>query len=191
MFGVTNVSDSETTYKRAFCLRIIDGPMAAKALAFILILAFLVSAVGFLLYSHTAGIGGRGPRIGGREVPRSLWLVLIIVPLLVAVSASAYFLVFPSLSQARSPTAPAGEAGEPALQSVLRVLKDDERAVVETLVSEGGTMLQKDIRWKTGFSRVKTHRILLRLVKRGVVSAEKYFNTNKITLADWLMKEKG
>jgi len=51
-------------------------------------------------------------------------------------------------------------------------------------------MLQKDIRWKTGLSRVKTHRILFRLAKRGIVSAEKYYNTNKIVLASWLMKEK-
>ena len=50
-------------------------------------------------------------------------------------------------------------------------------------------MLQKDIRWKTGLSRVKTHRILHRLAKRGIVSAEKYYNTNKITLADWLTRE--
>jgi uncharacterized membrane protein len=50
-------------------------------------------------------------------------------------------------------------------------------------------MLQKDIRWKTGLSRVKAHRILFRLAKRGIVSIEKYYNTNKIMLADWLTKE--
>jgi len=72
---------------------------------------------------------------------------------------------------------------------MLRVLNDDERKVIETLAAEGGTMLQKDIRWKTGLSRVKTHRILFRLNKRGIVSAEKYYNTNKIKLADWLTKE--
>jgi uncharacterized membrane protein len=165
--------------------------MASKALAFIAIFTIVVSAVGLLLYAYNGGFGGRRPGFSGREVPRSLWLVLFIVPLLVAVSVSAYSLVFPSLSRAKTSTVPTEEEGGPALNSVLRVLKDDERRVVETLVSEGGTMLQKDIRWKTGFSRVKTHRILLRLIKRGVVSAEKYFNTNKITLADWLVKKKG
>jgi len=72
----------------------------------------------------------------------------------------------------------------------LRVLNEDERKVIEALVAEDGTMLQKDIRWKTGLSRVKTHRILFRLAKRGIVSAEKYYNTNRITLADWLTKKK-
>lgn len=50
-------------------------------------------------------------------------------------------------------------------------------------------MFQKGIRWKTGLSWVKTHLILLMLAKRGIVSAEKYYNTNRITLADWLTKE--
>ena len=47
-------------------------------------------------------------------------------------------------------------------------------------------MLQKDISWELGFSRVKTHRVLVKLLSRGVVTAEKHYNTNKIELADWL-----
>jgi DNA-binding transcriptional regulator LsrR (DeoR family) len=50
-------------------------------------------------------------------------------------------------------------------------------------------MLQKEISWETGFSRVKTHRVLARLIRRGVVIAEKYYNTNKITLADFLLEK--
>jgi DNA-binding IclR family transcriptional regulator len=36
-------------------------------------------------------------------------------------------------------------------------------------------------------NRVKTHRVLVGLIERGVVRAEKHFNTNMITLSDWLM----
>ncbi len=53
-----------------------------------------------------------------------------------------------------------------------------------------GTMLQKDISWKIGFSRVKTHRVLARLIRRGVVYTEKYYNTNKIILSDSLLDKK-
>ncbi len=49
-------------------------------------------------------------------------------------------------------------------------------------------MLQKDISYDLGLSRVKTHRILVKLLRRGVVAAEKYYNTNMIELADWLME---
>jgi uncharacterized membrane protein len=54
---------------------------------------------------------------------------------------------------------------------------------VEALKS-WGSMLQKDPSYQLEFSRVKTHRTLVKLMKRGVVSAEKCYNTNRIELAD-------
>jgi len=70
-----------------------------------------------------------------------------------------------------------------------RMLEPDERRVVEALMSAGGTMLQKDLSRELGFSRVKTHRVLVRLLRRGVVKAEKHYNTNRIGLADWLKRD--
>jgi len=153
----------------------------------------VVSFLGLFFFGFEGGFGGRGHGMGA-EIPRSFWLVLFVAPLIVAVVVLGYTLIFPEFSEEkteRKPSSvPAVEKGEPALDAVLRVLNDDEKKVIETLVAEGGTMLQKDIRWKTDLSRVKTHRILFRLAKRGIVSAEKYYNTNKIDLADWLRKEK-
>lgn len=166
--------------------------MGSKTLIYILMLSFTVSVLGLLFFALEGGFGGRGHGMGV-GIPRSLWLLLFALPLVVFLSVLGYSLVFPELSEEKpkeKPSVPGVEKGESALDAVLRVLQDDERKVIETLVAEGGTMLQKNIRWKTGFSRVKTHRILHRLAKRGVVSAEKYYNTNKITLADWLTKEK-
>lgn len=73
-----------------------------------------------------------------------------------------------------------------SIDVVLRLLETDERRVIEALLEAGGTLLQKDISWKTGFSRVKTHRILVRLLRRDVVTSEKYYNTNRITLSEWI-----
>ncbi len=75
-------------------------------------------------------------------------------------------------------------------EAALMVLEEDERKVVKALMDAGGQLLQKEISWKTGFSRVKTHRLLVKLLRRGVVSTEKYYNTNRITLTDWLLKGK-
>ncbi len=166
--------------------------MRSGALIFILVISLILSVIGLLFFTFEGGFGGRGHGMGG-QIPQSFWLVLFVVPLVVLVSVLGYALVFPELGE-RKPerevsSVPMVEKGESALEAVLRVLNEDERKVIETLVAEGGTMLQKDIRWKTGLSRVKTHRILFRLAKRGIVSAEKYYNTNKITLADWLQKE--
>jgi len=166
--------------------------MRSGTLIFILAVALIVSFLGLFVFGFEGGFGGRGHRISA-EVPRSFWLVLFVVPLVVAVAVLGYALIFPELSEEKlegKPSVSAVERGESALDAVLRVLNEDEKKVIETLVAEGGTMLQKDIRWKTGLSRVKTHRILFRLAKRGIVSAEKYYNTNKIFLADWLTKEK-
>jgi uncharacterized membrane protein len=166
--------------------------MRSITLILILSVALVASVLGLLFFVFEGGFGGRGHGIGA-GVPRSFWLVLFVVPLAVALAVFGYSLTFPELSEEKpkgKPPAPAVQTGESTLDAVLRVLNDDERKVIQTLVAEGGTMLQKDIRWKTGHSRVKTHRILFRLAKRGIVSAEKYYNTNKITLADWLTKEK-
>ena len=75
---------------------------------------------------------------------------------------------------------------EASIEIALRLLESDEKRVVKVLVDAKGSILQKEISWKTGFSRVKTHRILVRLIRRGVVTSEKYYNTNKITLSNWL-----
>ena len=74
------------------------------------------------------------------------------------------------------------------LDVALRLLDENERRVVEALVAEGGSMLQKDISIDMGFSRVKTHRVVQSLVKRGLVTVEEHFNTNKVTLVNWLME---
>ena len=167
--------------------------MRSQTLIFILAVALIVSAVGLVLFTLEGGFGGRGQGMANERVPRSLWLIVFIAPILVALSVIGYSLVFPTLSAEKpeeQTSLRAVERGESALNAVLRVLNDDEIKVIETLAAEGGTMLQKEIRWKTGLSRVKTHRVLFRLAKRGIVSAEKYYNTNKIVLANWLMKEK-
>lgn len=164
--------------------------MRSGTLVFIVLVALAVSVIG-LVFGLDGGWGGRGPGMAGMA-PRSFWLVLIVAPLVIVVAVLGYALVFPELEkkpEGRPSSVPVVEKGESTLDAVLRVLKEDERKVIETLVAEGGTMLQKDIRWKTGFSRVKTHRILYRLAERGIVSAEKHYNTNKITLEHWLMKE--
>lgn len=94
----------------------------------------------------------------------------------------------PEVERLERDTLPEGRSRESpeALEVALRLLEPDERRIVESLFEAGGSMLQKDISYQLEISRVKTHRTLVKLIKRGVVSAEKYYNTNMIELADWL-----
>lgn len=169
--------------------------MRSRALFFVVVLLLAVSVLSLFFFISEGGFEGRGHGAGGGGSTPSIWLGLFAAPLIVVVAVLGYSFLFPELSKDTLPmrrsATPTTEVKVSSIDAVLRVLKDDERQVIETLVAEGGTMLQKDIRWKTGFSRVKTHRILFRLAERGIVSAEKHYNTNKITLTDWLStKEK-
>jgi len=154
-----------------------------------------------------------GPNGGGSILQRYGW-VLLLIPVLVAI-AVLYRFFLPELQKVKV-TEPLADVGaeQPRVESVLkevededregkgeapgqpqearievalRLLEADERQVVDALVKAGGSLLQKEISWETTFSRVKTHRVLVRLIRRGVVTSEKYFNTNKITLAEWLI----
>jgi uncharacterized membrane protein len=125
------------------------------------------------------------------------WFLGLFALLAVAVLV---FVSFPRLERVRAtedihPEIERLERGEPAenqknsggaLEVAMRLLEPDERRVVEALVRAGGSMLQKDVTYELGFSRVKTHRTMVKLLKRGVVTAEKEYNTNRIELADWL-----
>jgi|Deesub1362B_J571_1020462.scaffolds.fasta_scaffold00003_679 predicted DNA-binding transcriptional regulator len=74
------------------------------------------------------------------------------------------------------------------LNDILKVLKNDERRVLELLIKNNGKMYQKDIRWETGYTRLKTHRIITRLIERGIVKKRAVGNTNEIILEDWILK---
>jgi len=163
---------------------------------FILIVVTLLttSIVGLLIFVFDGGGFGRGRGTDSSDV-RSLSIVLFVVPLILAVGVIGYMVTFPNIEEqkqdAKPGWIPTAENKESTLHAVLRVLDEDEKKVIEVLAgAENSTMLQKDIRWKTGHSRVKTHRVLHRLAKRGIVTVEKHYNTNKVALAEWLTKER-
>ena len=141
-------------------------------------------------FSIVQQMGPMGPR--GNGVNSSLILLLMFLFIVVAVGMFLYF-------DRRLKTVPIASiqpiveqdikdqvSEEKALDVAVRLLNEDERRIVESLHNAGGSMLQKDITYELDISRVKTHRIIAGLIKRDVVKSEKHYNTNKITLADWL-----
>jgi len=158
--------------------------MRVRALIFLIVFSVLVGVLAYLLIyfyfpRESPGMGhGMGPQL-------YIWIPIIMVPVTFSVGLLAYLALFPEIEQKPS-TETALPKEQQTRTAVLRVLKDDEKKVVELLINAGGTMLQRDIARKTGFSRVKTHRILYRLSTRGIVTAKKYYNTYQITLAEWL-----
>jgi len=76
------------------------------------------------------------------------------------------------------------------MDNIMKILKPDERRVIELLLENDGKMLQRDIRWEAGFTRLKTHRIINRLIERKIIKKIPRGSTNLIILEDWLINKK-
>jgi uncharacterized membrane protein len=76
----------------------------------------------------------------------------------------------------------------PKIDVALRLLNDHERLVVQALIDHGGEMLQKDITYELGLTRVQTHRTVQSLIEREIVTTQDHYNTKKVTLAQWLIQ---
>ena len=162
------------------------------------VLLILVIAGGGILFASRllTGTSGRGYGSGLGQLILPLAIIALIA---IAVVVIWYWVAFPEIkttdetkkevSTGSTPIPVAEEKAPQSVDVVLGVLQEDERKVVEALLAAGGTMLQRDIVRKVGYSKVKTHRILYRLSQRKIVTAKKHYNTNEITLVEWLVKK--
>ncbi len=112
---------------------------------------------------------------------------LLAVSLTVMVAAIAFVIAFPSIrySETKIHDNQVARSLDP-VQIVMRASKADERTVLDIIRQKGGHCLQKDITYKTGFSKLRTHRIVARLAEREIILVKKKGKTNEITLPTWL-----
>ncbi|MFH0890075.1 MAG: hypothetical protein V1836_02950 [Candidatus Aenigmatarchaeota archaeon] len=71
---------------------------------------------------------------------------------------------------------------EETLDSVLLILKPDERKVIDCLLSENGEKMQRKIVHETNFSKAKVSRLISDLKRRGIIYVEERGRTNRIFL---------
>jgi uncharacterized membrane protein len=163
-----------------------------KDLLVVVLLLIAVSVTGLFLFSTNEfnSQGHMGQEGQTSQTVRTAELLLFAVPLAISAAIAIYAIAFPEIKKSATtqPAQPRGE-NKQTVEAVLKVLNEDERKVVQVLVdSENGSLLQKEIRWKTNLSRVKIHRVVARLASRDIVLVEKYENTNRVTLAKWISK---
>ncbi|NYZ79517.1 hypothetical protein H0N99_05205 [Candidatus Micrarchaeota archaeon] len=72
---------------------------------------------------------------------------------------------------------------KPNPEAVLKLLSKEERKVVSKIVEEGGKALQSEISLLDGMGKVKAHRIIDRLVDRGIIEKEQHGKTNLVKLS--------
>jgi len=69
-----------------------------------------------------------------------------------------------------------------AIDAALRLLPAEERTIIKILLDNNGKLDQKHLTALSGYHKVKVHRILTKLVERGVVEKKAMGNTNLIVL---------
>ena len=131
-------------------------------------------------------MGNMGPHRNGVGNNNSNLLWIIIGLLLIIIIYLWY-------SMSRKPQLTKTELNRDPVESdkikiALRRLNDNEKQVVEALLSHKGEMLQKDISFELGLTRVQTHRAVQNLVERKIVTTIDHHNTKKITVAQWLIQ---
>lgn len=100
-----------------------------------------------------------------------------------------YSIIFPEVVREEDQKINPEEGFPASFEAVMKILREDERRVCTAIWKEGGTALQKDIRWITGLSKVKTYRVATRLARRGVITVSKDGRQNRLSLASWLSKD--
>jgi uncharacterized membrane protein len=68
--------------------------------------------------------------------------------------------------------------------SILKLLNSNEKKVVEKIIENKGSALQSEISRMEGMTKLKAHRAVKELERKGIVKLEQYGKTNRIILAE-------
>ncbi len=110
---------------------------------------------------------------------QELNMLITLIPVFIGggaiLGAVAYYLFYER-------TAPVKKEADAALS--VSLMEKDESKILHKLVSEGGRITQSEVSRIEGIGKVKAHRILAKLEKRGIVASEKYGKTNMVKISD-------
>jgi uncharacterized membrane protein len=67
---------------------------------------------------------------------------------------------------------------------ILKFLNPVERKVLESLIEKKNSILQSEICRKEGMNKLKVHRAVKELKRKGIIKTEKYGKTNKLILSE-------
>lgn len=67
--------------------------------------------------------------------------------------------------------------------SILKLLNSNEKKVIERIIGNKGSAFQSEISRMEGMTKLKAHRAVKELERKGIVKLEQYGKTNKIILA--------
>jgi len=68
-------------------------------------------------------------------------------------------------------------------EAAYRLLEADERKIVAKIIEQNGRALQSELSRMDGMGKVRAHRLLARMQKRGVLEIESFGKTNAVKLS--------
>ncbi len=149
---------------------------------------FIFFVIALIFSYHISTEQGQFSSIIGPIVNYHVEFMVAVATLGVAVGAGAFYLLSVIVEKKKA------EAKWNA-NLLLKFLSEDERAVVGIMLKRNGTAYQSEIAALDGMSRVRAHRVITKLEKRGIVEIRKIGKINALQLPgellDGLKAEKG
>jgi len=113
----------------------------------------------------------------------SLAVVLLLITSAFLIGATAAFLFYNSDRAGMGEQKPhKPESNENFYNTILPLLKPDEKQAIKALLENGGEMKQNNLAVKLGVSKVKATRILYSLEQKSLIAKERHGLTNLVKL---------
>jgi DNA-binding MarR family transcriptional regulator len=125
-----------------------------------------------------------------------IWLISSILLTVAAISTSYYFIskrleekleanlnIISKLVKKRNSVLSKNSIKTDYKNIILKFLNFGERKVMEKLIEKRGETLQSEITRLEGMTKLKAHRAVRNLEKKGIIKVEKYGKTNRIILS--------
>lgn len=93
----------------------------------------------------------------------------------ILIGAFVFFIMTNKLDNTKKET-------EKVINALIQFLSKDEKKIVEVLIENNGKVFQSEISRIQGIGKLKSHRIIQKLVDRDVITVEKHGKTNIIKL---------
>lgn len=180
-------------------------PLAISLAAIILFLVVLFSNMSEVRncgmpprnMSNVSEMRADGARMGGHNAATPILYRLILSPALLMIAAifSTYYFISRRLEEKleknmnliskiidKNNAARKESPGKLDNNAVLKFLNANERKIIEALIGKKGATLQSEISRMDGMNKLKTHRAIKELERKGIIKTESHGKTNRIML---------
>jgi len=168
--------------------------------SFLIIFFFSISEIPEPAIPERSIPGWYGPFVMGLRGPRPIPIHILLIPsilLIVAIIPISYYLisqklekklennmmVISKLIKKNNSVSTENTTEKDNKNIILKFLNPSERKVIEKLIETKGIVLQSEISRIEGMTKLKTHRAVKDLERKGIIKRESYGKTHRIILS--------